>query len=503
MAIALAVCACSTQPSGPEPPPEGNLCASLDCVPCALGDRCAEAGELIEGTCCARGDNIERLGQGGGSEVVDIESDGTYAVLCGGFGATINDVSDPRRPVSLGSVGGRCQRAAFGPVLSDGTRVFYLAHHGDSWVSQPFLRTFHISPSQQIGQVDADLSPGVLFEGVAYQDGFLFVAAHELGLRIYEVDAATGVPALRAELSGFANAWKLVPDGDALYVADADAGLRVVDISDPLAPSIAATVETSGAARDVDAHGGRVYVGMGGSGIDVFDATDPFSLAPVGTIDARGSVQGVSANDSIIAAAAWNHIAVYDVDTLSILGTERTRRSPSFEQDLGISVVGDVLFVGEWEGLHVFEYHQGLVASDIWVEDDLFSFANDSTGARAVIVENLGALDLEISEVSVDDPAFSVIGGQGSVIGWGDQEFFEVQFEPPGPADGQSIIAIHTNDPDAAHSPLEIPLVTLAGDRLDVGDTLTNDFAFLDPTGSNQLSQLEGNVVVIAYFALF
>ena len=35
------------------------------------------------------------------------------------------------------------------------------------------------------------------------------------------------------------------------------------------------------------------------------------------------------------------------------------------------------------------------------------------------------------------------------------------------------------------------------------GDRLDESFAFLDPTGANQLAGLEGQVVVLAYFALF
>ena len=64
-------------------------------------------------------------------------------------------------------------------------------------------------------------------------------------------------------------------------------------------------------------------------------------------------------------------------------------------------------------------------------------------------------------------------------------------------------LTIHTNDPDAHQSPLELFLVSEVSDLIDEGDLLDQNFAFLDPTGQNQLENLRGKVLVLAYFALF
>ena len=45
--------------------------------------------------------------------------------------------------------------------------------------------------------------------------------------------------------------------------------------------------------------------------------------------------------------------------------------------------------------------------------------------------------------------------------------------------------------------------MTQSSGLVDVGDKLTDAWAFLDPSGAGQLSGLEGKVIVLAYFALF
>lgn len=49
--------------------------------------------------------------------------------------------------------------------------------------------------------------------------------------------------------------------GNYLYLADQDAGLQVIDISNPANPILAGNYETSGSALGVYVRGNYVYVG--------------------------------------------------------------------------------------------------------------------------------------------------------------------------------------------------------------------------------------------------
>jgi hypothetical protein len=63
--------------------------------------------------------------------------------------------------------------------------------------------------------------------------------------------------------------------GSYAYLACYDAGLRVIDISDPGHPQLIGTVDTPGSAWDVDAANGFVYVAGHSSGVEVINVSDP------------------------------------------------------------------------------------------------------------------------------------------------------------------------------------------------------------------------------------
>ncbi len=486
-------------------------CEGLGCAPCGQGIACALQGPFLGDTCCAQGDSIEYLTKGTAAEAVDVETDGEYAYLCGGFGLRVNHLAAPDHIDAVGSIAPRCQRIAVGPLVG-GRRTVYIAHHGDSWVEKPFLQAVRVEGPQGnfVGlQSVATLQegPDVLYEGLLFdpQARVLYVAAHAGGLRIYTVDDE-GVPSLAGTVGGLTNAWKLDLEGDTLFVADGEGGLRIFDATDPLGPVLVASVPAPGLARDVDAHGSRVYVATGGTGLAVYDASDPTSPQLLDIVDTQGSAQAVAVTDDFVAVAAWTHTAVYEPTTLALVGTETVKPHTTFEQHFGVAAQGDLIFVDEWEGLHVLRYHPGLVAPDIVLDQDLLNFGSDMV--RAVVVRNRGAVDLHIVKVSVDPPGlFDVEDVAGTVVPPGKGIAFEVTFQPPpgglhGPA--QATLRIESDDPDADQNPYELPLVAASlANLLDVGDPLSPEFGFLDPTGAGKVENLQGHVVVLAYFALF
>lgn len=471
----------------------------VSCPPCVKGAGCAAAGPFIGETCCARGDALEKLAKGRGAEVVDLETDGKHVILCGGFGADINDISDPSAPRHVAGVEERCQRIGIGPLTDEGARVIYLAHHGDSWVTTPYLATYHLFSDGRAVRVAKIESRDVLFEGIAHHQGALYVAAHEGGVRVYRLDAR-GVPTFeRVVVGGIVNAWKIAVSGSHAFVADAGAGLHVFSLEDPLAPQRVATVETLGSPRDVAAEGARVYVAMGGAGVDIFDVSDPRAPTKIKTLVGRGSAQAVDVDGDLLAVANWSHVALHDSASLARLATERTR--DAFEQDLGVALVGSTLLVGEWEGLHALRYRPGYVGSAIWLDEEIFSL-DPATPSRAVLVHNDGVLDLHVDGLSIADPAYS-IEPASLKIAPGDRGVFSFRRPAPAPA-GSTTLRLSSDDPDPARAALELEvLVEDAGSRLGIGDELTEAFGFLDPSGAGQLSALRGKVVVLAYFALF
>lgn len=441
-------------------------------------------------------DELVELAVGSGSEVVDVEFDGTRVYLCGGFGMDITDVSDPGDPDYVGTATPRCQNTGIGPVLPDGSQVFWAAHHGDSWEAWPYLRTFRITPEGNVASVDSIDDTEVLFEGMDYADGHLYVAVHGGGVRVYAIDDE-GVPTFVTAVAGFDNATKVeIADGVA-YVADGIGGIRVLSLDDPAAPLMTGTVEVSGLPRNLELFEDTMYVALGGDGIAIYDISDPLNPELSEHIDTMGSVQAVDRDGDVIAVAAWSHTALYDAQTFELLATERTKPPPGFEQDLGVALTGDHVFVGEWEGLHVLEYRPGLSVPDVWLDNELFSFPDEDSD-KVVLVRNVGTETLDVCDIRVANDAYTIDFSPMSIEP-GEAGAFEISFSPPaGPE--LSYVEIRTNDPDPAQADMRVLLDFDTSEKLGVGDQIDESFAFL---GGGDLSALEGKVTVLAYFALF
>ena len=486
-------------------------CQAGSCPPCADGKTgCAASGPFIKGTCCAAGDNLVRVGTAKGYEPVGMAYDGKVLAVCGGTGIDISDLSDPAKPKIIGVGYPRCQNLVFGAPLSNGTRVVYAAHHGDGATHQSTLATFHVDMvAGTMKRIQQFNIPGKAMGGLAFHKGLLYVAAFAHGLITLQPDVQ-GKMSLRSELTaGLKNVWKVRLDATAshAYVIDAEAGLHVVSLATPAAPKLLATAATTGAPRDLAVGKDRVYVAMGGLGIDMFDVTVPAQAKRLKSVAGYGSAQSLALVGEILAVAAWNHLAIRDPKTLALLGTEHMAKS--FEEDLAVAALdSETILVAEWERVHLVKYRQGLVAANLHLPQANLAINPAKASKYALLVSNLGALDLKISGMTSSEKAFSAGSTflKGPVtIKPGSDEVLEVAYTPPAQY-AAGLVRLKTNDPDMWDADREVWLDLQAPGvgGLKVGDKLNEKlFAMLDPKGGGKLDALQGKVTLLAYFALY
>lgn len=470
--------------------------AGLADLTCAQFEGCAPPEEEWLGdTCCAYGDPLTLEHFGDHIEAVDVAVDDTYIVSCSGFGAAFAPHGGDFADFDLRNLGiGRCQRMAIGPDVPGG-RMVYLAHHGDGWVPEPALWAYRIQDDGNFEQL-AQLEEGFLYEGLAATDTHLYVASHDTGLQIYSFDE-DALPVHVGSASAFVNAIDLRIVGDRLYVLDSES-VRVMSIANPDQPVVVGNVELQATGRDLDVVGDRMYVALGSRGLEVFDLTDPIAPVSVDRIVMDGSVQSVKANAERIALANWSHVAVMDPTTLRVVATEKT--VSVFEQDLGVAIYEDYIVAAEWSGIYALRHRDGYVAPDVWLDADLFTFQEDVPSETEVYVTNRGPLWLNVPQIALTE-GFSV-DTEGFELAPGETFRFDLAYAPPA-GNGQLWMDLFTNDPDPNDNPRRVRLSAGESGQLAVGDSITEAFAFLDPSGNNDLAALEGQVVVLAYFALF
>lgn len=270
-----------------------------------------------------------RLGYVSLPDVIDkIAISGQYAYVACEYALTqIVDISDPAKPVILGTVG----------------------HIDDEWYGYPFDIT-----GDTIGDISASGSRLYIacWDGVFEMDvsnpaqatmaNYLGGCGNYCSLATYGdylVYANTDYPGYLsvvdlsapywgdAYVGGLGNvpAGSLTVSGHYVYAACSSQGVKIIDLSDPANPVLTATVDTPGLAMHVAISGSYAYVADGSSGMQVMDISDPTHPAIVGVFPTScfANRLAVSGNNVII-ADSQRGFRIADVSTPSNPSTAYT-----------------------------------------------------------------------------------------------------------------------------------------------------------------------------------
>jgi hypothetical protein len=184
------------------------------------------------------------------------------------------------------------------------------------------------------------------------------------------------------------------------FLADGEAGLRVVDVSTPTAPREIGSVDTAGYAYDVAAAGTFVYVADGASGLKVVDVQAPSAPREVAGLSLEGGdVRGVHIAGSRAFVAAGS-LGLVVVDVSDPKAPREISRSETPRTADAVFVAGNRAYVADTEWLRVYDvsepsspvevgsYETPSYARDLWVAGDTAYLAADQAG---LMVFSLGA----------------------------------------------------------------------------------------------------------------
>ena len=124
--------------------------------------------------------------------------------------------------------------------------------------------------------------------GIAVSSG---IAAVGSGTGLQFVDVSN--PVTPVKLSTFGSSSDVVLSGNYAYVAAGSDGLQILNVSNPSAPSLVGSCDTSGTARAVDVVGNYAYVADDLSGLQIIDISNPANPLRVGGYDTSGNARGL------------------------------------------------------------------------------------------------------------------------------------------------------------------------------------------------------------------
>jgi hypothetical protein len=215
--------------------------------------------------------------------------------------------------------------------------------------------------------------------GLEVDGDFLFLADQDAGVQILDVSQPAN-PQLLGNFNTTGAVWDVDAEGDWAFVADGSAGLLAINVTNPAAPVAGGVYNTPGIALAVEVVGDLAYVADGTAGLRVVFVKDPLAPFSVGTIatggtaydlDVEEDIAWVAANEvGLVAVNITNPAAPAVVSTLNTTGTAA-----------GVAVDGDWAYVADGTN--------GLVIADV------------SDPVMPVIVATLGLVD-RARDVAVD-----------------------------------------------------------------------------------------------------
>lgn len=169
--------------------------------------------------------------------------------------------------------------------------------------------------SQNFPYVDQLLDTGGYMADVAAGAAHAFGASGTRGLQVIDLSDPLSPSLLTTlPLTGFA--WGIDLVGTTAYVAIDDKGIVAVDVSVPQAPVVLDTLLLPGNTMDVSVTGNYAYVSCYSAGVQVVDVSNPASLSLIGAFDTDGRAQRTQlSGNTLYVADGLGGIVILDVTT--------------------------------------------------------------------------------------------------------------------------------------------------------------------------------------------
>jgi hypothetical protein len=179
-------------------------------------------------------------------------------------------------------------------------------------------------------------------------DGFFaYIAADTAGLAVMAIiePFAPSAP-IYENTAGHSNDVEV--DGDWAYIADGGSGLAIIDVSSPTNPKTPIYMDTSGYAHGIDVCGDYAYVASGSAGVAIIDISDPTSPGTPVYMDKSGDHDAYDVfidGDYAYVAYRDGGIAIFDISDPTSPGPYSTMYTNGWAW--AIEVRGDYAYVAD------------------------------------------------------------------------------------------------------------------------------------------------------------
>jgi hypothetical protein len=269
----------------------------------------------------------------------DVAVAGDYAYLANGdAGLRILDVSDAANPVEVGFSEAPANPWAVA-VLDD---YAYVADRQDKMqvidVSDPTSPTLESTYTSSIYDTVRDVA---VTSGAGQAYAYLGSSNHLFIVDVTDPDSLSELGVYTTTAQGVA------PVGSYAYVAAGEDGLLAIDISQPLTPTLADSLDTPFWAYAVAVSGTQAYVADGDSGLRIVDISTPSDLSEDGFYDTPDSAEDVAISGNYaLVADDERGLRIVDISDPEAPSEEGAYDVPSAAWSVAVS--GTLAYVGDY-----------------------------------------------------------------------------------------------------------------------------------------------------------
>jgi hypothetical protein len=198
-------------------------------------------------------------------------------------------------------------------------------------------------------------------KGVYVTGGLAYIADHAAGLQIIGV-SNPAAPTLRGSYDTPGAAFDVYVTGGLAYVADWASGLQIIDVRNPSSPTLRGSYGTPSGALGVYVTGDLAYVADAWSGLQIIGVSNPTSPTLRGSYDTPGYAQGVYVTGGLAYVADYfSGLQIIDVSNPSSPTLRGSYLTPGDAKD--VYVTGGLAYVG-W-GYSFYPWQGGLQIIDV------------------------------------------------------------------------------------------------------------------------------------------
>ena len=423
-------------------------------------------------------------------ELVDMAVDSDRSLIWGVgqgglIGYSIADEMAPLRIFTDPKVGGsRFHHVHAFPETDQGKNWVYATHRSYGLVA--FDTTDPVAPFESKRITEEGL------EGMIQVEENFYAVSRSGEILTLDIDNLQA-PTITHRSDALGLPWTLMGDNSALYVADQELGLVVMNRTDPLRPAVEETHDLGGSVQALALNDSIVVAAAGSAGIQVFSRLHSLKLEWLATYAPGTSVQDLVLINDQLWAVTQESVLVVDLSNPSNPKPLASRKTPYWA--MTVDSHNGSAWVGDWGALRGYQVDKTILAADI---DPASSeiLLNPDGESVTLEVKNRGPAPLLIDAITTENPDLELnYRGQ---LNLDPMENLTLTIDWAG-GELDTTLCVRSNDPDEGL--LRIKVRTHGEDQSSLGK-MAPDFTLTDLSGeSHTLSDQQGHPVVLMYFA--